>query len=71
MKLSVGTGSLAREGTNENHRTGWGAKTVILTTCIKSVLIIPGTKQFTRMPFGASSIARDLQRPNSAVLLVL
>lgn len=44
---------------------------VILTPRPKSVLMTPGTMQFTLMPFGASSTARDLQRPSRAVLLVL
>lgn len=43
----------------------------MLTTWLKSVLINPGTRQFTRMSFGASSNASVLVRPSRAVLLTL
>lgn len=73
VQLSVGLGTLVRKQTSRDKGVG-GEKSelfVILTPCIKSVLIIPGNRQFTGMPLGMSSIARDLERPNRAVLLVL
>lgn len=48
-------------------QSGW--RQPVLTTLLKSAIIIPGTRQFTQMFLGANSSASVLVRPSRAVLL--